>query len=83
MRKHKAKEHRKFINRHCNGKRRISSARKARYIAELMTVKKKSPFVAYKCEHCGFYHVGHKKTKTSFYSWLLTPHHRDGGRPGI
>lgn len=80
MKKSNAKERQKFIHRHCEGKRRFTSRRKARYIAERMTTKKRVLFVAYKCQHCGFYHIGHEKT--SFRVWLLTPHHRVAGLCG-
>lgn len=69
-------EHRKFVHRHCEGKRRITSRRKARHIAKRMTIKKHTPFVAYRCDVCGFYHVGHEKTP--FRIFMLSPIRRRG-----
>jgi len=68
-------EHEKFINRQCKGKRRFTSRAKARYVAKRMTKRKKTPFNAYRCEVCGYYHVGH--TKTPFRRFMLTPHRRE------
>lgn len=74
MRKSKEVARNNFTHRHCQGKLRITSHRQARRIADKMTGKYHTPFTAYQCKLCGYYHVGH--AKTPFRMWLLTPHHR-------
>jgi len=60
---HLKSEHKKFVQRHCNGKRRIESKKKAHGIAEFMSQKHGVKLVEYECEVCGFWHVGHKITR--------------------
>ena len=73
--KQKAKEHELFKIRQCQGKRRITSRRFARYVAQRMSTKNKAPFRAYKCEVCGFYHVGHEKTP--FRMFMMTQNRQE------
>lgn len=75
MKKSKETARAKFASRHCHGKRRITSHRQAKRIAKLMSAKNHTPFDAYSCKLCGYYHVGHSR-KTPFLAWILAPHHQ-------
>lgn len=44
----------------CEGKEKISNS-VARNAAKRMSRKYKARFKAYRCNHCGFYHVGNRE----------------------
>jgi len=69
------REKRLFQIRHCEGKRRFTSKAHARRVAEKMTEHRKTPLVHYRCEVCGFYHIGHEKTP--FRMFMMAPHRRE------
>lgn len=51
----------------CDGKDKLQTMNLAREVALRMTERRHTPVGAYKCPHCGFYHVGHKQTKGNFH----------------
>lgn len=42
----------------CSGKMKFDSRHNARKASSRMNRRKKKPVEAYRCPHCGFYHLG-------------------------
>jgi tryptophanyl-tRNA synthetase len=51
----------------CIGKDKLQSMNLARDIAKRMARVKGTPIAAYKCPHCGAYHVGNESKKGKFH----------------
>jgi hypothetical protein len=52
-----------FERRHCFGKFKYFSRKKAKRAAKAMRRKHHEPFGVYRCKCCDFFHVGHGKTR--------------------
>lgn len=51
----------------CIGKDKHKSMSLAREIARRMSSRREEAIRAYKCPHCGYYHVGSQHSKGKFY----------------
>lgn len=67
--------------RSCHGKRQLGSKQEAKRVIKAMVSSKggsRKVLNAYECEHCGFWHVGHK---LGWRGWLKGAEARPKARP--